>query len=194
MPSITQIAFSDLVTQIKREARLSGSTDLDDYIKTLINELLLDYCSNNQYFELLQLNIPLITAAATTSYPLPIDYLQGSRVQYKPASGITRTLYLRNSFLGQPLGSVPRFYQIAGNQISIYPFDDVVNNETILLDYYKAPDTLSADGDLFPIPKLIAPLKQRAIYRALLFNNSLQQASAFKGDASENEIRSKPSR
>jgi hypothetical protein len=191
-PPINQLSFSDLRNMIKREARVSGATDLDDYINTLINELLLDYCLNNRYFEQLQLNVPVAIIDTTGTYALPIDFQTESLVRYQDAAtGGTWTLYPRTGYLANPAPGRVGYYRISGAAINILPFDSVRVGDAILLDYYTFPQKLVDDADAFPIPKLIAAIKLRAVYRVHVYNNQVQSAQLLKGDATENELRSK---
>lgn len=192
MPNVSAISLSDLRNQIKREARVSGATDLDDFITSLINELLLDYCLNNRYFEQLRLNTVVAVSDLNGNYPLPTDFQTENLVRFKDNNTLnTWTLYPRTGYLANPAPGRPGFYQIVGGQVSILPIDNFNIGDSILLDYYAFPVTLVDDADPFPIPKLIGPLKLKAIYRVHVYNGQLQQAQLLKGDAGENESRSK---
>lgn len=192
MPNpVGQLTLSELREQIKREARLKGSNDLDEFITELINELLRSYTQNNRYFEFLKLNVPIVTVVGTGTYALPIDYQHLQTVAFVDTQNVKRVLHERNGFLGAPSGSRPRYYELAGNTFNILPYTDVQDNETIYLDYYAVPDKLDGETDLFPLPRLIPALKQTAIYRALLYNQDLQTAAAMKSDGQESESKSK---
>lgn len=196
LPTLKQLRDS-----IKLESRLTGTTDTDPLVNNTINELLLEYCFNNRYLELLNLNIPLPTLNATGQYILPSDFHHVSNVRYQDASNGIITLYPRktNLNLSNPAGTRPRYYEINGTissfNINILPYTDVAVGEFILLDYYSLPPTLVDDSDTFPIARLIGPLKQKAIYRMLLFNTQTTKDTApmYKVGANEDEARSKPS-
>lgn len=191
MPTSNKPTLAELRNLIKIEARVKGSDNLDSFINALVNELLLDYAQKNRYFEFLITNSPITTIAATGSYSLPTDFMSMRMVRHRNEHGYTRTLNARNGFIETANGTLPRWYDLAGNQIVIFPIDDLQAAETLLLDYYKVPDTL-ADADPFPIPRLLPTVKLTAISRVLIYNDQLPSAAALKGEAVENEIRSKP--
>jgi hypothetical protein len=191
MPTSNRPTLAELRAQVKQEARVKGSDNLDGFIDVLINELLVDYAQKNRYFEFLVTNYPITTLAATGSYNLPTDFMSMRLVRYRTATGYTRTLHPRSGYVDTPRGSTPRYYENSGDQVMVYPVDDLLAGDTILVDYYKVPDTL-ADGDVFPVPRLVPTVKLSAITRVLIFNNEMAQAAALKGEATENEVRSKP--
>lgn len=191
-PPIGQLSFGELRNMVKREARVSGATDLDDYINTVINELLLDYCLNNRYFEQLQLNVPVDIIDTAGTYALPPDFQVESLVRYQEASSQNVwTIYPRTGYLANPAPGRAGYYKISGASINILPIDRLTIGDNLLLDYYAFPPKLVDDADAFPIPKLIASVKLRSIYRVHIYNNQVQQAQLLKGDASENELRPK---
>lgn len=188
---IQTITLASLRDLIKIEARVKGSDNLDSWITALINELLLDFCFQKKYSELLLTNVPTVTVATQESYNLPSNFNFMNLVRYQTAAGNLRTLLPRNENVEMVgVKGLPRFYQITGLTFKIMPYVDVPANDSILLDYYKYPDPLVVDADIIPIPRLIAPIKQKAIYRTHVYNNTLQQAAALKGDSAEAETRS----
>lgn len=191
MPTSNRPTLAELRAQVKEEARVKGADNLDGFINTLINELLVDYAQKNRYFEFLVTNYPITTLAATSGYNLPTDFMSMRLVRYRTATGYTRTLHPRSQFVNTPRGSTPGYYENSGNQLMVYPVDDLQAGDTILVDYYKVPDTL-ADADIFPVPRLVPTVKLAAITRVLIFNNEMAQAAALKGEATENEVRTKP--
>lgn len=188
------MSLSDLVDLIKTEARVEGSDNLDSWITALINELLLEYCLQKKYYELLITNLAIPTVAAQEAYDLPEDFNFIKLVRYTTSSGSERTLLPRTDLV-ETVGTrgLPRFYELVGaGQIKLLPYLDVPLSDNVYLDYYKYPDALETDDDEFPIPRLLNPVKQRAIYRTHVYNNSLQQAAALKGDSAETEARTHP--
>jgi hypothetical protein len=192
MPTSNRPTLAELREQVKQEARVKGADNLDGFINTLINELLVDYAQKNRYFEFLVTNFPITTLAATSGYSLPDDFMSMRLVRYRTAQGYTRTLHPRSQFVDTPRGSTPKYYENSGDQIMIFPVDDLLAGDTILVDYYKVPDTLT-DADIFPVPRLVPTVKLATITRVLIFNNEMAQAAALKGEATENEVRTKPS-
>ncbi|SRR6266404_7379034 len=190
--SIATPTLKDLRDQIKTEARLEGSNDLDDFLTGLINELLLDYSIKNRYFELLQLNLAIALTTGIESYPLPGDFFIEKLIRYQDSQGNTRSLTRRSEHLDNPFDGSTRYYEIANGNLLLMPSSRVQTGESLLLDYYQYPAKLAEETDVFPIPRLIAPVKQRAIFRAHIYNNQLQSASVLRGESVESEVRSKP--
>jgi hypothetical protein len=191
MPTPAQLTVATLRDQIKREGRISGSDNLDGFILDLINELLLEYTEKNRYFELLTTNYTVPTVAAQTGYTLPTDFFAERLVRYQSANGSPFTLRKRTEWIENPRGTMPRWYEIVGTVLNIFPYTDVPDADTIYLDYYKYPQTL-ATGDVFPIPRLLPTLKIRAVHRVLIYNNNLQQSAALKGESLEMDFKVRP--
>lgn len=192
MPNSATPTLAILRDQIKIEARVKGADNLDAFIDATINELLLDYAQKNRYFEFLVTNSPVTTVLATSGYTLPTDFMNIRLVRYRQTStGYTRTLEPRSSFVNTPNGRLPRYYDLAGNQIQVFPFDDLPEGDILLIDYHKIPDTLTG-ASVFPVPRLLPSVKLDTIHRVLLFNRELAEAAAMKGEAFDNETRSHP--
>lgn len=194
MPTPAQITVDTLRTQIKKESRVSGSDNLDDYILDLINELFLDFIEKNHYFEMLVPNLNITTVAINNGiYPLPADFYAERLVRYQPSppNGSPYTLRKRNEYLENARGTMPHYYEVSGVSLTIFPAQNVPDGDLVLLDYYKYPNIL-ATTDVFPIPRLIMNLKLRAIHRVLLYNNNIQQAAALRGEAMEMDYKVRP--
>ena len=191
MPTSVTPTLTELREQIKQEARVKGADNLDTFIDNTINELLCDYAAKNRYFEFLETNHPITTVLNTGNYALPDDFIEARMIRYQNINGYTRTLNLRPVYIETARGHSPKWYELAGGNLLIFPFDDVPVGETILIDYYKFPETL-VSASVFPVPKLVAAIKRETIHRVLLYNEKLQLAAAFKGEAVDSETRSKP--
>lgn len=191
MPLQTK-TFLELQTEIKREARVEGSDNLDDFVKGLINELLLAYVETTDYQEILVSNIGVTLIAATGLYDLPEDFKTMRFVKYRVgASAPYKPLRRRPQFVEVAQGRLPNYFDIVANQLFVYPYDNVRTDDTLVFDYYAYPAALESDDDVFPIPRLIVPLKRNAIYRVHVYNRDLQVAAALRGESTENEVRSR---
>ena len=190
MSNPSQILISQLVDDIKIEARVKGSDNLDTWILNLVNQLLLDYCEKNQYFELLVTNSTIATLQATQDYALPTDFGRERLIRYMPVNGTSRTLWKRNQFLENPRGTLPRWYEVHGTVLSIFPVTNMPAGDSLLIDFWKLPTTVVL-GDQFPIPRLLPSLRMRAVTRVLTYNNALPQAGAIKTEAQESESRAR---
>lgn len=182
--------FAVLLDEIKRESRVKGSDNLDTFIKMVINELLLDYTDKIRYFELLLRDQPITLVDEQADYDLPSDFHKMRAVRYTIGSGLPYSIYPKGQYVPQTSGGNPRFYEIAGETITIMPADNIVDADTLVLDYYKYATELVDDGDVFPIPRLIGPLKLKAIHRVLIYNRELNVAAAMRGESMEQEYRS----
>lgn len=190
---LNSITLLVLVEQVKKEGRVKGSDNLDTFIKDTINELLLDFTEKVRYHEMLLLNVPITLVDETGTYALPSNYQTLHLARYKVGEqGMFYTINKRPTYVENTSGGRPRYYDLAAGNINIFPFDQVSDDDTLEIDYYKYPDTL-VDATVFPIPKLIVPVKKQAIYRTLLYNKELQTASAFGSGSVESEVRSRRS-
>lgn len=192
MPNSARLTLLEIRNQIKIESRVKGADNLDAAIDLIVNQLLLEYAQKNRYFEFLVTNSPITTSLSTGSYDLPEDYMNMRLVRYRQTPTLyTRTLHPRSGFINTASGRHPRYYEVVGNQIEVFPFDDLPANDVVLLDYYKIPETLVA-ADPFPIPRLLPTLLRDAIHRVLLYNRDLATAAAHMGEAVTVEARSRP--
>lgn len=183
-PTLAQLRES-----IKKEARVKGADNLDSFIDELINELLCDYAINNKPFEFLLTNQPVTTTLNNGTYPLPTNFISMRLVRYKETpTGYIHTLRSRPQYIETAYGQRPRWYDLAGASIILFQADDIPAGDILLLDYYAFPTTL-VDATVFPIPRLVAPVKLEAIRRVLIYNQQLQEAQVLKGEAVEKDVR-----
>lgn len=189
MPLQTK-TFSVLIGEIKKEARVAGSDNLDQFIKDTINELLLAAVEKARYFEMLLIGQPITLTELEGTYNLPGDFHKMRGMRYTIGNSVPFPIYPRGAYVQSTYGGNPRFYELAGTQIIITPDTNIRDTDTLVIDYYKYPSQLTANGDVFPIPRLIGPLKLKAIYRTVLYNRELNVASVLRGDSVDQEGRS----
>lgn len=186
MPTTNVKTFTALRTEIKQESKVEGADNLDQMIFDLIQEILTTECENRSYLEMLILNTEIATIAATSSYALPSNFMRIRTVRYRQGTFPLRTLNDKNLYAQNPVGNAARYYEVAGSNIVIEPYANIPNGDTLVIDYYKYPDTV-VGGNNFPIPKLIATVKQKVLARVLLYNKALQQAQALQAEGTKNE-------
>lgn len=175
--------LSELRELIKKEARVKGSDNLDDFIDSLVNEILCNYAMAKRYFEFLVVNQSVTTTLNNGSYSLPARLIALKSVRYKETnSSYIRTINPRPSYIENANGQIPKWYDVAGTNLEIFPYDNVPAGDTLLLDYWQYPATLTA-STVFPIPRLVNPVKMDCIKRVLIFNKDLQEAEAFRAEA-----------
>lgn len=191
MPTAVTPTLATLRNLIKIEARVSGANDLDTFIDALVNELLANYAQKGRYFEFLLTNQPVTTTLNNGTYALPDDFIAMRLIRYQQeVTQYVYTLNPRPQFIDTARGLRPKWYDLVGATIEIFPSDDVPAGDTLLLDYWSFPQTLTSNS-VFPVPKLLTPVKLEAVRRTLIYNNQLQAAQILKGDAAENEVRSR---
>lgn len=191
MPTSVTPTLAELRNLVKIESRVNGSANLDIFIDALINELLSDFAGKNRYFELLIINQEISTILNSGIYNLPDNFVAMRLVRYKQTNtNYFYTLNPRPQYIETARGRRPKWYDVAGNTLSIFPSDDIPANDTIFLDYYKYPQLLTGTS-IFPIPKLVAPVKLEAIRRVLIYDNDLQAAQVLRGDSVEQETRTR---
>ena len=186
MPTTNAKTFLQLRTEIKTESKVEGADNLDQMIYDLIQEILTTECENRSYLEMLVLNTEIPTVNITPSYILPSDFMRVRTVRYRAGTFPLRVLNDKNLYVQNPVGNAARYYEVAGSYITIEPYANIPDGDTLVLDYYKYPDTV-VDAGVFPIPKLIATVKQKVIARVLLYNKSMQQAAALQAEGTKNE-------
>jgi len=185
--------LAQLREQVKVESRVKGADNLDGFIDTVINEQLVNYAGKNRYLEFLKTNVEIATVNGVDAYALPEDFGSARLVRYRNSNGHTRTLNPRPQFIETANGTLPRWYDVAGTELKVFPFTDIPGGDTILIDYYAIPGNL-AGSDNFPIPRIMSTVKLEAIRRVLIYNRELAEAGVLKGDAVELETRGRPTR
>ena len=179
------ILVQQLVDQIKVEGRVAGANTYDITILAIINELLLEYSEKDRYAAFLVKGAPVVLAVATSDYELPADF-SNIRTVYFWRQGqpvMARTLRFKGDFVEQSRdGLEPKWYEIVGDTISIFPFGDVKLTDNMTIDYWKVPNALELT-DTFPVPKLIPVIKKAAIARMHTVNSKINEADRFNAQA-----------
>jgi hypothetical protein len=178
-----------LVTAIKREARIKNSSNLDVMIGNILDDVTTDYCNRQQYFELRKTDVDVPLTDSIGQYDLPADFNTIAEVRYaienanfnnyrvlKPKTATIK----RTSSNGWPF----YFFLTQGFQINIFPFNAVSSGDSMLLDYFITPLSIfSADSDEFPVPRLQSAVKKEVIMRLEKFHNDNAGAQMVSQDA-----------
>lgn len=188
MPTTNVRTLAQIRQDIKIEGRVDGTDDLDAWIDSLVNELLTSAIENRRYFELLVLNTEIPTEEGVSVYSLPANFCAMKQVGYKRGQSPTYTLHERGHFVEFPAGRSARYWQVQGGNLIITPFRDVPNDDTLVFDYYKYPDVLTSSSN-FPIPKLIASVKQKAVSRVMKRDRDNETARVLAAEGASNESR-----
>lgn len=171
-----------LQNEIKLEARVKGTDQLDTYIRDLINELLVQHTEKQWFDEMYVPDAEITLSDATGTYSFPANHQHTRDIRFAHDNSSFRPLHFRNQYDYKYINSgFPRFYEKTGSSFRLFPYDGIRSTMGVRLDYYKTPDALTSSGDLFPIEKLLNPVKREAIARVHLYYKEFKSAQAFDG-------------
>lgn len=181
----TKAELRDLVL---RESRIKNSTtQMNDLVDRIIEEILTDYCNKSRYQELLQIDVSITLVAATGTYSLPADVqnLVGVRYGRGPNATYFQDVLPKPETVHRSRNvGWPRYFILAGNNLMVFPYGDVLDTDTMNISYYANPVSLfNDDTDEFPIPKLESAVKKDAIARVQRFHSSNQDAQLTDADS-----------
>lgn len=178
--------LQEMLDAVKIESKNSGNTELDNWLITLINELQKQYCSLNQYVQLLVAANQTNLTTNTESYSLPINlqHFKIETVKYYSQSFQQPVFLQRYDKYRQQTYGWPSQVRRVVNQIQITPFVQIATGDYVTFDYYMFPPTLVSLGDAFLIPELIPVIKKEAIARATTFSDP-RQYQVYKGEAKQ---------
>jgi len=162
---------------IKREARQQSTTDLDTMIYDIIDDVVADTFYRERCYELRVIGTGTAMASATATIALPADFQHVDEVRFSTDNGVTFLhLFPKNDFVYNQLTGTPRFWQIVGTNLYVFPYGAVTTSHKIYLDYFKLP-TFASDSDPFPVFRLQAGVKKEVMTRLLEYMGQLDQAS-----------------
>lgn len=186
MPSYT---FLDIINAVKEEGRVDRGNDLDVMIKRIINEVMIKHCRNREFPELFMPNTAVtIPSNGVDKVTLPTDFAKVVEVIYSTTSGSSfAKLKKRNSFSLPFLMGYPQWWYVAGNQLYLYPYTEILTGGTHVLkiDYFKLPAVLVADADLLVVDDLYPVIINETLSRIRRYHQDEQGAQAFKREAQE---------
>lgn len=172
--------FGSLRDQIKQEARVKGTDELDDFVDDLIREVHDQHTERQRFSELFEPDTDLTFTDADGTVGLPEDFQHLSEVRYSTDGSAFRRIDLRGPY-HRKWGNVggPRFYEKLDGSIKFYPAADIRSTHFCQIDYYKKA-TLDNSSDNMPINKLVPAVRREVISRVHLYYKESQQASAFQ--------------
>jgi hypothetical protein len=188
MPLVSEVTFQQLVDQIKVESRIKGANNFDITIKALINELLLTETETARYSALLVRGHEIGIADGEGSVNLPADLANICRVWYSRTGEPIRARVLnhKNDFVEESRnGGEPKYYDLAGDQLIIWPYSQVLSTDNLQIDYWKYPQKLENDTDVFPVAKLIPVIKQKAIARLHILEKDMNAADRLNASGTQ---------
>lgn len=185
--------FLEIIDSIKGECRVAASTDLDDWIKDVINQEYVDLCANADFDELLVPEATVtITSDAQSQYDLPVDLRKLLGVEFASDADdpYWRPLIARNARTRSYTHGTPEWYYKAGNKLNIFPASLIVTDHVLRISYYKKPTALVDDTDVMEVEKLETPLIKKVVARVLRYHKDLPVQSVVENSAaiSENKV------
>lgn len=180
----------EILTTVKQEARVT-SIELDDWIKSVINEIYRDYCRNNEYSELLVTNLEIpITADEQSQFDFPVDARKIVAVEFMSTTALDswRPLKLRNTYDLPFQVGYPNWYYIANQKVEVFPFRSITTDSKIRVTYRRLPTPLTADADEIVVDALNSVVKKETIARVVRYHSDTQKASDFVQDAQRSYI------
>src|SRR5687768_15864784 len=147
------MTFLEFQSKVQRLTKTSTrDAALVSLTKDAINVALYDVAREQKWPELLTVRheLDLATAVDGTPITVPTDFIELERVKYSSGNYKWRLFPVGSVLPPQLVPGKPREYQlVSGNPISIVvdPYTAIVAEDQLLIDYYKAPAELVADGD-----------------------------------------------
>lgn len=177
--------FGELQTQIKREARVKGTDELDGFVSDVVKEIHDQHTERQRFDELLVPDYELSLADQYAWVGLPDDFQHLKEVRFSTDGSSFRELDVRGDF-HQKRGNygLPKFYEKVDRSIKLYPYDGIEDTHSLQIDYYKSATLDSTDATM-PVNKLVPLIRREAISRVHLYYKEESVASAYKGLASD---------
>jgi hypothetical protein len=170
--------FLELLTKVKNEARVKSSTDLDDWIKSVINELIKTHGLGEERYQLVVSDYAFtITTDKQSQFALPVGFAKEIDVQFSPYSTSSDDywypLHPRNQFRFPYTYGSPKWYDKRGANIHIFPYSEVRTGANRLrMTYRKYPTILVNDADILEVPELENTIVLEAVARVARYHKS----------------------
>lgn len=182
---------TQLRDSIKREARQQSTNDLDTMIYEIIDDVVSDVFSKERCYELRVIGAGTAMTNATATISLPNDFQHVDEVRFSTDNGVTAPrLFPKNDNSQNTQVGTPKWWQIVGSALYVFPYSGVTTSHKIYLDYFKVP-TFAADSDVFPVFRLQSAVKKEVIQRLLEYINSMDRAKAMADSMQMSLVRGK---
>lgn len=181
------MTLAELRTEVKLEARVKVSTNLDDMITHIIQEILRDYGNKARYREVLIIDSPITLVDSQSTYALPDDFQHMQGVRYSVTGTRFLPLYeFTEGFLRISDVGLPKYFQLCSTGLLVYPSSQIRTTNTLFISYYGDPAALYADDDAdFPIPRLEATVKKMTIARIIRYMQQMEEADRMSKDGGD---------
>ncbi len=180
-----------MLTDVKIESRILTGDGFDNWVKSVITEIYLDECENNNYPELdvrdYLLTIP--TDAAGT-IALPTDFKEAVRLRFSLDDVSWGEVVKENSYPVNPRSQgYPAWFVQTGANILVYPYSEVLTTHYLRMDYLSRPAEPDFTGSLttdVPVVYSLYPvIKKKTIARVLRIHGDNTKADASLADAAD---------
>ena len=174
------MTLQTLHSQVKVEARVQGTNELDEFVYDTIREVHDQHTERQRYDELLVVNVPIPLQDYVDNYELPADFQHLKEVRF----GFTndnyfRELPIRGEFHAKRgTWGHPRFFEKTGTSIRLFPYGSIKTGMGLQIDYYKTA-TLDNASEM-PVKRLVPVVKREVIARVHIFYKEMQSATAFQ--------------
>lgn len=177
---------------IKQESRIKKSTDLDTFVDSVMDDILLVACQRARYFELFKFDTAITLIDEIGQYDLPDDFLTFKCLRFGLTATPTRmwtVVEKQDQFYRVTNAGYPKFFFLSGTQFNITPFTSVKATDTLLLDYYINPLSIfAADEDEFPVPRIMPMVRQMAVARVSRYHNDQAETQGASNEAERDFI------
>lgn len=168
------MTLGQLKDLVRFEAKVPDTKSMEGWLDQTIQEEARQITALIKYDELFAPDTVLALTAAVTQVSLPTDlqHLDINSIRFAEGGVLTNQNWLRarRNFTNNNAGR-PTFYIRKGTVLLLSPNTSIVSSDTIQINYWKYPISLSTQSDAVDIlPEVILPeLKMRAIKRAITF-------------------------
>lgn len=178
--------FQNLLDAIKEEGRVDRGNDLDAMIKRIINEVMVKHTRNKEYPDLYTVQQPItIPSDGISHVSLPVDFARVSQVRFSTTGDSWAFLKKKNMYSLPYLTGYPQWWYIAGSDLYIHPYSELLTTHQLQIDYYKVPAALVNPTDILLIDDLYPVIVNETLSRVRRYHNDEQGAQAFKREAVE---------
>lgn len=171
----------ELRTQVKREARVKGTDQLDEMVDDIIVEVHDQHTERQRFDELFEPDEVLTLTAANGIVALPDDFQHMGEVRFSSDGSSFRRLEVRGPY-NHKRGNYgfPKFYEKTGSNIRLYPPGDILDTHALHIDYYRKA-TFDSSNDVLPVDKLVPLVRREVISRVHMYYKENQSATAYQG-------------
>lgn len=180
--------YSDLITQIKTEARIQKDTEFDAMVIGLLNEAFKEAVESQRPFEL-RTEVVLPITAGTGFVTLPNDFFLHHQIEFIDVDTNKIWVLVDEDGAVQPAPrgfyGHPKAFEIEGSTLTVKPITSLVGGDQIRLVYYKTPPIVVTTSlqTVNPITRLEPFLIRFAVRRIRMFHaEDIQVAAMLQGD------------